>query len=55
MMLGNDNDDDTETSHTVLATQLLDFHIKTHIYTQQISLLTVGMVTIYCSLSRSGS
>lgn len=32
-MLGNDNDDDTETSHTVLAIQLLDFHIKTHIYT----------------------
>ena len=38
--LSSDDDDDTKTSHSVLAVQVLDFHIKTH--TQQIYLLTLG-------------
>lgn len=29
----NDNDNDTKISHTVLAVQLLIFHMKTHSYT----------------------
>lgn len=32
--LGDDNDDNTETSHTVLVVQLLDFHTKTRTYTK---------------------
>ena len=30
--LDDDNDDDTKTSHTVFAIQLLDFHTKTLIH-----------------------
>ena len=32
--LGNDDDDNAETPHTVLAEQLLDFHMKTSTHTQ---------------------
>ena len=33
------DEDDTKISHTVFARQLLDFHMKTLAYTQQISWL----------------
>lgn len=45
--LGDDDDDDTKTSHTVPATLLSDFHTKTHTHTTAVArLLTAHQVAV---------